>query len=135
MGPADQAHAWAYLPDLARVFVAVAERRAQLAPHTALNHAGLTLTGAELQTAFEAALGRPLRRAGFPWPLLRLATPFSPMLRALFEMRYLWQRPHRLDDHRLRALLGRVPQTPLDEVVRHCVAGLAMPGAAVPAPA
>lgn len=128
MGPADLPHAWAYLPDLARVFVAVAERRAQLAPHTALNHAGLTLTGAELQAAFEAALGRPLRRASFPWPLLRLATPFSPMLRALFEMRYLWQRPHRLDDSRLRALLGELPQTALADVVRQCLAGL--PGAA-----
>lgn len=131
IGPVDQAHAWAFLPDLARVFVAVAERRAQLAPHTALNHAGFKLTGAELQSAFEAALGRPLRRAGLPWPLLRLATPFSLMLRALFEMRYLWQRPHRLDDGRLRALLGTVPQTPLDAVVRQCLAGLtgAAPGA------
>ena len=131
MGPADLPHAWAYLPDLAQVFVAVAERRAQLAPHTALNHAGLTLTGAELQAAFEAALGRPLRRAAFPWPLLRLATPFSPLLRALFEMRYLWQRPHRLDDSRLRALLGEVPQTALGEVVRQCLAVL--PGGAADA--
>ena len=124
MGPADLPHAWAYLPDLARVFVAVAERRAPLAPYTVMNHAGLTLTGAELQAAFEAALGRPLRRTSFPWPLLWLATPFSPMLRALFEMRYLWQRPHRLDDGRLRALLGSVPQTALGEVVRQCLAGL-----------
>ena len=92
---------------------------------------GFTLTGAELQAAFEAALGRPLRRASFPWPLLRLATPFSPMLRALFEMRYLWQRPHRLDDGRLRVLLGEVPQTPLAEVVRQCLAGLSGPAPAV----
>ena len=124
MGPADLPHAWAYLPDLAQVFVAVAERRASLAPHTAFNHAGWTLTGAELQVAFEAALGQPLRRTGFAWPLLRLATPFSPLLRGVFEMRYLWQRPHRLDDGRLRALLGTVPQTALGEVVRQCLAGL-----------
>ena len=38
--------------------------------------------------------------------LLRLATPFSPMLRSLFEMRYLWRRPHQLDGTRLQALLG-----------------------------
>lgn len=87
MGPADLPHAWAYLPDLARVFVAVAERRVALAPHTVLNHAGFTLSGAELQAAFEATLGRPLRRARFRWPLLRLATPLSPLLRALFELR------------------------------------------------
>ena len=64
----------------------LAERRVQLAPPTALNDAGFTLTGAELQAAFEAALGRPLRRAAFPWSLLRLATPFSPLLRALGEV-------------------------------------------------
>jgi nucleoside-diphosphate-sugar epimerase len=125
IGPTDLAHAWAWLPDLARVFVAVAERRAQLAPFSTLNYAGLTLTGAELQAAFEAALGRPLQRGAFPWPLLRLAAPFSVMLRALFEMRYLWQRPHRLDGQRLQALLGAsMPATPLAEVVRQCLAGL-----------
>ena len=129
MGPADLPHAWAWLPDLARVFVAVAERRAGLAPHARLNCAGITLTGAELQAAFEAALGRPLQRSAFPWPLLRLATPFSPMLRALFEMRYLWQRPHCLDDEPLRALLGTLPATPLAEVVQQCLAGLTgLPG-------
>ena len=141
MGPTDLPHAWAWLPDLARCFVAVAERRAELAPHTVLHHAGLTLTGAELQAAFEAVLGRPLRRSAFPWALLRLATPFSPMLRALFEMRHLWLRPHRLDDSRLRALLGgHVPATPLDEVVRGCLALLpdvpaatGTPGTAPPA--
>jgi nucleoside-diphosphate-sugar epimerase len=130
MGPADQVHAWAWLPDLAQVFVQVAEHRAALAPHATLHYAGLSLTGAELQQAFETALGRPLQTKAFPWPLLRLATPFSPMLRAVFEMRYLWQRPHRIDDTRLQALLGQVPATPLAEVVRHCIAGL--PDAAPP---
>ena len=125
MGPTDLPHAWAWLPDLAQVFVAVAERRAQLAPFAALNYSGITLTGAALQAAFEAALGRPLQRSAFPWPLLRLATPFSAMLRALFEMRYLWQRPHRLDGQRLQALLGAsMPATPLAEVLRQCLAAL-----------
>jgi len=134
MGPADLPHAWAWLPDLAQTFVAVAERRAALPAHAVLHFPGLTLTGAQLQQAFEAALGRPLQTRHFPWPLLRLATLFSPMLRSLFEMRYLWQRPHQLDGTQLQALLGRVPQTPLDTVVRQCIAGL--PAAqGTPAPA
>ena len=125
MGPADLPHAWAWLPDLAQVFVAVAGRRAELAPYTVLHHAGLTLTGAELQAAFEAALGRPLQRRAFPWWLLRLASPVVPMFRAALEMRHLWLRPHRLDDARLRALLGpALPATPLAEVVRQCLAML-----------
>ena len=121
MGPADLPHAWAWLPDLAQVFVAVAERRAGLAPYTVLHHAGLTLTGAELQATVEAALGRPLQRRAFPWWLLRLASPVVPMFRTLLEMRHLWQRPHRLDDARLHALLGQVPATPLADVVRQCL--------------
>ena len=128
MGPADLPHAWAWLPDLAQVFVAVAARRTQLAPFAALNYAGITLTGAELQAAFEAALGRPLRRSAFPWPLIRLAALVAAMPRALVEMRYLWQRPHRLDGQRLQALLGAgMPATPLAEVVRQCLAGLPQP--------
>jgi len=135
MGPADLPHAWAWLPDLAQTFVAVAERRSALPAHAVLHVPGLTLTGAQLQQAFEAALGRPLAARHFPWPLLRLATPFSPMLRALFEMRYLWQRPHQLDGTRLQALLdGQVPQTPLDRMVQQCIAGMqTAPGQPVPA--
>ncbi|OYV00567.1 MAG: epimerase, partial [Burkholderiales bacterium PBB5] len=125
MGPVDLPHAWAWLPDLAETFVRVATARALLAPHTVLHFAGHTLTGAQLQQAFEAALGQPLRATRFPWGLLRLATPFSPMLRALFEMRYLWQRPHQLDGSRLHALIGPEPHTPLDAVVRQCLALLA----------
>jgi nucleoside-diphosphate-sugar epimerase len=139
MGPTDVAHAWAWLPDLAQDFVRVADlaRRepAALPPHAVLHHAGLTLTGAQLQQAFEAALGRPLRATTFPWPLLRLATPFSPMLRALFEMRYLWQRPHRLDGSRLDALLGPRQQTPAVDVARQCLALLQPPAAPAPQPA
>jgi len=131
MGPVDAPHAWAWLPDLAETFVRVAAARAQLAPHTVLHFAGHTLTGAQLQQAFEGALGRPLRATTFPWGLLRLATPFSPMLRALFEMRYLWQRPHQLEGGRLRALIGPEPHTPLDQMVRQCLAML--PGTPTPA--
>ena len=136
MGPTDLLHAWAWLPDLAQDFVRVADlaRRdpTALPAHAVLHHAGLTLTGAELQQAFEGALGRPLRTAQFPWPLLRLATPFSPMLRALFEMRYLWQRPHRLDGSRLHSLLGTAPQTPVEDVARQCLALLQPAPAAQP---
>ncbi len=46
------------------------------------------------------------------------------MGRALLEMRYLWQRPHRLDDARLRALIGEVPVTPLADIVRQSLPDL-----------
>lgn len=134
MGPADLPHAWAWLPDLANTFVRVAAQRIRLAPHAVLHFAGHTLTGAQLQQAFETALGRPLQSGQFPWGLLRLATPFSPMLRALFEMRYLWQRPHQLDNGPLQALIGPEPHTPLPQVARGCLTqlqGPAQPGLAM----
>lgn len=134
MGPTDVDHAWAYLPDLAQAFVAVAGRRAALPPHAVLHFAGHTLTGAQLQSAFEAALGRPLRATAFPWWLLRLAAPLAAMPRALLEMRHLWQRPHRLVGSRLAALIGEPPHTPLERVARQCLAALS-PQPAAPGPA
>lgn len=133
LGPDDLEHAWAWLPDLAQVFVQVAERREALPAFHTLHYAGLTLTGRQLHEAFEAALGRPLKAANFPWPLMRALAwlPGRPgaMPRALLEMRHLWQRPHRLDETRLAALIGEVPHTPLAQVLRLAVARL--PGAMV----
>jgi hypothetical protein len=88
-----------------------------LAPFTVLHYAGLTLTGRELHAAYERATGVELRTVPFPWWALRLAAPFSGMLRAVLEMRYLWERPHRLAQDKLVALLGTVPASGLDEVV------------------
>lgn len=132
LGPDDLLHAWAWLPDLARCFVRVAEaaldRPGALPRHAVLHHAGLALTGAQLHAAIEAACGRPLARRDFPWTLLALAAPLWPMARALRAMRYLWQRPHRLDDTRLRALIGEPPATPLATVLREALAPLGGPG-------
>lgn len=125
-GPEAQLHAWAYLPDLARTFVRVAERRAALAPFAVLHFAGHSLTGTQLWRGLEVAAGRELKRTYLPWWLLRLAAPFAPMLRALLEMRYLWRRPHRLDDSRLRALIGEPPHTPIGQALAASLpAGLA----------
>jgi nucleoside-diphosphate-sugar epimerase len=60
----------------------------------------------------------------FPWWLVRLATPFNETLRELWDMRYLWRRPVRLDNARLAALLGAEPHTPLDDAVERTLGGL-----------
>jgi nucleoside-diphosphate-sugar epimerase len=119
-GPLDRAHAWAYLPDLARAAVALAARD-DLPAMARLHFAGHTLTGAQLLDGIERAaqgLGiapaRRLRRRGVPWPLLRLAGLVLPMWREVAEMRYLWQVPHALDGTRLRATVGPLRETPLD---------------------
>lgn len=127
-GPLDVPHAWAYLPDLARVFVAVAERRQELAPFEVLHYAGVSCTGTELRRAVERASASSLGVAQMPWWLMRLLAPVVPICRAMLEMRYLWLRPHRLDETKLRALIHDVPHTPLEQVVSACLA--AAPGKA-----
>ena len=125
------AHAWAYLPDLAQTFVRVAEKRAQLSGHHRLHFAGHTLTGEDLKWALEAQTGRSLRMGNMPWAVIRLASPFMPMWRQLLVMRYLWERPHALDDSALRLLIGSVPHTPLPQALRAALAALSLP---IPAP-
>jgi nucleoside-diphosphate-sugar epimerase len=120
-------HAWAYVPDLAQTFVCVAQRRSTLHGHHRLHFAGHTLTGTEFKTAAEALIGRALRMADLPWGIIRLAAPFMPMWRELLGMRYLWQRPHALDDAALRALIGNVPHTPLARALRTTLAGSDQP--------
>jgi len=139
LGPTDLPHAWAWLPDLAATFEHVAALQlaqpGRLAPHTVLHFAGHTLTGEQLQQSIETALGQPLQRAALPWWTLRLASPFVPLLRALLQMRYLWQRPHQLDGRALSALLaetGPVPHTPLPMLARALLAQAA-PASAVAA--
>jgi nucleoside-diphosphate-sugar epimerase len=121
-GVLDAPHAWAYLPDYAAAFVALAEKRVRepgvFKGHTRLHFEGHGFTGAQLIDELQALAGRPLQVRRMPWGLLRAAGLAVPMLRAVAEMRYLWQRPHRLDGRSLQAALGeeaarRLPHTPL----------------------
>ena len=79
-GPLNLPHAWAYLPDLARAFVAVAAADTGGSPaFRNLHFAGHTLTGAELLQAAESAAGecglqppRGWRHGGMPWGVIRV---------------------------------------------------------------
>jgi len=116
-GPTDVIHSWAYLPDLAAAFVALAEHRHDLSAFETFLFSGHALTGEEMQRCCEAALGESLTRAGVPWPLLRLAGLVSPMMREVCEMAYLWDRPHRLDGAKLEALLGTDPRLAVSQAL------------------
>jgi nucleoside-diphosphate-sugar epimerase len=136
-GPLDVPHAWAYLPDLARAFVAVADKAAQGdgAAFETLHFAGHTLTGGELLDAVQAAaadLGatppvvasRGWRRGGMPWGFIRVMGLFLPMMKAIAEMSYLWRVPHALDGSRLAAYIGTLPQTPPRQALRQALVEL-----------
>lgn len=114
----DTLHSWAYLPDVAATFVRLAERRAELPPHAVFHFEGHIVDGHTFTRAARAALGDPDRRVkAFPWLWMQLARPFVPMVRELFEMRYLWDQPVRMDGSKLRAFLGDVPHTPFEEAL------------------
>lgn len=130
-GPLDVPHAWAYLPDLARAFVATAVARDTLPAFTQLHFEGHTLTGAELLAAVEgaaAALGVApaggFTHAGMPWGLTKLAGLVVPMWREIAEMAYLWRVPHALDGRALRAALGALPSTPVDAAMQQALRAL-----------
>ena len=117
-------HAWAYLPDLARAFVAVAER-GRVPGLRRLHFAGHSLTGHEFIAALgQAAEGLGLRPgAGFtvgrlPWRLLRLAGLVNPMLRELARMSYLWRVPHALAGDALERAAGPLRTTPIETALR-----------------
>ncbi len=120
-GHLDVPTAWAYLPDLARAFVAVAQKRSELPPFEMLHFAGHSLTGQhwlDALTPIARAQGwlqpaQPLAFSRLPWLAIRLAAPLVPAWASLLEMRYLWDTPHALANSRLTALIGPEPHTPL----------------------
>ena len=117
-GPMDQVHAWAYLPDMARATVALAERREAFASFEEFGFPGYALTGAGLVEAIEEAVGVPQKVSSLPWFLVRLMGLFQATMREVVEMRYLWRVPHRIDGAKLRATLPDFQPTPLDVAMK-----------------
>ena len=129
-GPLDVPHAWAYLPDLARAFVAVAARD-DAPPFQRLHFAGHTLTGHQLLAAIDTAaaeLGlRPaagFRWGAMPWGLIRTIGVVYPLWRELARMSYLWRVPHALDGAALRDAVGELPVTPVPVALREALLAL-----------
>ncbi|HYN58297.1 MAG TPA: NAD-dependent epimerase/dehydratase family protein [Rubrivivax sp.] len=131
-GPLHVPHAWAYLPDLARAFVAVAASD-DLPDFADLHFPGHTLTGTQLLAALEraaACLGiaapQGWRHGSMPWGLIRAGGVFVPTWRALAEMSYLWRVPHALDGTALAAAVGTLPATPIDAALRAALLDLGL---------
>lgn len=127
-GPMDVSHAFAYLPDLAAAFVALAGRRDTLGVFERFHFEGHTLTGHEMKKAAEVASGRRLALRRVPWPLLRVAGLVVPMMHEISVMSYLWRTPHSLDGSRLRAAVGPLPATSPAEALRRAIDDLDLDG-------
>lgn len=117
--------AYAYLPDMARAAVALAEIRATLPAFADVPFAGFTLSVEQVAADIAQLTGRPQRIGRFPWWAVRLAAPFWELARELTEMRYLHDTSHSLDPAPMAALLPDFRLTPLDDVLRQEIAVLA----------
>lgn len=116
-GKLEIGHSWAYLPDLGRVYVKVAEARAGLPRFENFQFRGHYATGHEMIAAIQAVLSEPFKVKQVPWWLLRVLGVFMPIIRAVVEMKYLWDGPLRLQDEKLEVLLGPDFETPFEEAV------------------
>jgi nucleoside-diphosphate-sugar epimerase len=119
------ARAYAYLPDMARAAVALADRRADLPAFADIPFAGLTLRMEDVADAVQRLTGQPMRLVPFMWWFMRLAAPFWEVARELLEMRYLFDTSHALDPRPLQAILPDFRMTSLDDVLRAELAILA----------
>jgi nucleoside-diphosphate-sugar epimerase len=133
-GPREVATPWAYLPDLARTFVAVAAQRERLQPFEVFHFAGHQITGQQWVDALAQVAraqgwvkpGGDIKFSALPWPFIRLGALVNPTWRALMEMRYLWETPHALDNTKLTTLIGPEPHTALAQATRLALVDLGL---------
>lgn len=123
-GRPDVMHAWAFLPDVARAAVALAEKRDALDRFADIPFEGYSLTGDQMVEALGKALQREVRLKPMAWWPLRLVQPVMPMVKGLFEMRYLWNTPHQLEPALFDQLLPGFEQTPLLSALQQATAHL-----------
>ena len=117
-GERDLIHTWAYLPDLAQTVAQLVAKRDALPPFSVFHFRGYRLSFDDLADAIRTVTGRTVVLKKFPWWLMRLAAPFSTFVRALFEMRYLWNYELNLSDAKLRTLLQQpIAHTPVAQAL------------------
>jgi nucleoside-diphosphate-sugar epimerase len=125
-GPLDVPHEWAYLPDFARGIVALAAKRTTLPAFSSLGFPGHVLTGQQLVDLVSATIQEPLSVSGIPWPLLKIMSLFSPKLKGVTDMAYLWTKPHAIDGRAFDALIPGFTHIPIADALSEACAQLAI---------
>lgn len=115
-GPLNVPHEWAYLPDFARAIVALAGQRHRLAAFAALGFSGQNMTGQQLIDNLSQVAGRKLSVGSVPWWMLKLIGIFSPTVKGVSDMAYLWQKPHAIDGIAFDTLVPDFKRTALPQV-------------------
>ncbi|MGZ3348760.1 MAG: NAD-dependent epimerase/dehydratase family protein [Xanthobacteraceae bacterium] len=123
-GPIDLVHEWAYLPDLVAALVRLAGMRDTLPALATFGFPGHAVTGRDFTTTIARATSSKLQIKRMTWWLIHALRPIIPLCRELSEMAYLWNEPHRIDGSKLKAAIGDVPHTPLDDAVARALEDL-----------
>ncbi|KAA3511951.1 SDR family NAD(P)-dependent oxidoreductase [Agrobacterium vitis] len=112
-------HSWAYLPDVAEIFIRLLECAPDLPAFARFHMQGhVDTNGYAMAQAIRRASGSDsVRFKRFPWWMVPLLSPILPVFKELMEMRYLWREPIALDNRRLVEVLGEEPRTALDVAV------------------
>jgi nucleoside-diphosphate-sugar epimerase len=125
-GQLDLVHEWAYLPDFAAALVRLADARDKFEGFEAFGFPGHAVTGREFVSAIVKAVGHGLKVRPMSWWLIHLLRPIVPICRELSEMAYLWQEPHSIAGDKLKAAIGDIPHTPLDEAMARALRALGL---------
>ncbi|MFI6709306.1 NAD-dependent epimerase/dehydratase family protein [Nonomuraea sp. NPDC050478] len=115
--PLDVPHSWTYLPDVARaLIVAGGDERAWGRPWHVPTAEPMTFR--QVGEEMARLLGRPApRMVQLPWPLVRAAGLFQPMIGELRHVRYQFVAPYVLDSSAFQRTFGVAP-TPVGEAFK-----------------
>ncbi|HQU69250.1 MAG TPA: epimerase [Albidovulum sp.] len=116
MGNPEARRAYAWLPDMARVAVALAEH-SDLPAFADVPFPGQANSLSQIAGTLERMTGQSYQVKKFPWWALKLASPFWELARELSEMRYLHDLDHRLDPSPLAGLLPDFRPTTLEQML------------------
>jgi len=117
LGDPDAAQAWVWMPDWAEAAAALAERRAELATFEDVPMPGYDFSANALATRLAALTERSYAVRGFPWWVMRLASPVWELARELVDMRGLYDTPHRLGAAKFDRLLPDFHGTAIDSAL------------------
>lgn len=116
-------HAWAYLPDMAKAMVGLAEKAGTLSNFENFHFEGHNITGNQMHQAIEAATGKSLKSGTLPGFIVKMIGWLDPQMREVYEVFYQWKTPHAMKDDRLADVIGKVPHTTLNKAIREALAG------------
>lgn len=119
-------HQWAYSPDVAETMVRLIESSEKLKIFDVFHMNGhWDQDGTEIADSIRRVVGNPaIKIKSFPWYLMPLIAFFSPTVKEMLELRYLWTSPLKMSNAKLIEVLGQEPNTPLDIAINASLKGL-----------